>query len=383
MTVASSPVSAIAARMQPARSAARSRRLIVLCPYPIDRAPSQRLKFEQYYDDWRARGWTVDVRPFWDERAWQILYRAGHRREKLAALARGLVRRRRDLDDALRADLVYLHLEAAPVGPPWIERRIARAGVPMVYDIDDLVHLPHGSHANTFMRLMRGRGKVPELIAGARAVIVCTPYLEAYARRHHARVTNISSTIDTDAYAPRGVSWTTDEVVVGWSGSHSTSPYLHRLDDVLRELQRELGIRVLVIGDGSFAVPGLRLEARPWRLDREVADLRELNVGVYPLPHEEWVLGKSGLKALQYMALEVPPVVERIGVNPDIVCDGENGFLAESPEEWGERVRRLVLDPLLRERLGRAARRTVEQRYSVRANAPRYRAVLEEAVGGG
>ena len=170
---------------------------------------------------------------------------------------------------------------------------------------------------------------------------------------------------------------------MGWSGSYSTSPYLHLLDDVLRGLQRELGIRVLVIGDAEFRAAGLRLEARPWRLEREVADLREIDVGVYPLPHEEWVLGKSGLKALQYMALEVPPVVERIGVNSSIVTHGENGFLASGPEEWGEAVRRLVADPVLRERLGKAARQTVVERYSVRANAPRYRAVLEEAAGEG
>ena len=363
--------------------AARSRRLLVLCPYPPDRAPSQRLKFEQYYDDWRSHGWTVDVRPFWDEAGWGVLYRPRHRVEKMRALARGLARRRRDLKDALASELVYLHLEAAPVGPPWIERRIARAGVPVVYDVDDLVHLPYGSRANAFMRLLRGSSKVPELLSLASEVIVCTPYLEGYARRFHDRVTKISSTIDTDSYVPRGVSQATEGVVVGWSGSHSTSPYLHLLDDVLRDLQRELDVRVSAIGDEGFRVDGLSLDARPWRLDSEVDDLREIDVGVYPLPDEEWVLGKSGLKALQYMALEIPPVVERIGVNSEIVRDGENGFLVNGAEEWSERLRRLVLDPHLRERMGREARRTVEERYSVRANAPRYRAVLEEAAGAG
>ena len=114
-----------------------------------------------------------------------------------------------------------------------------------------------------------------------------------------------------------------------------------------------------------------------------MADLSGMDIGVYPLPHEEWVLGKSGLKALQYMALALPPVVERIGVNPEIVQDGENGFLATGREEWTERLRRLVREPALRERIGRAARRTVEERYSVRATAPVYRRVLEAAAGGG
>lgn len=361
-------------------------KLVVLCPYPQDRAPSQRLKFEQYYGSWRAAGWTVDVRPFWDERAWRILYRPGRRLAKAAALVRGLARRRRDLDAALGADLVYLHLEAAPVGPPWIERRIARAGIPIVYDIDDLIHLPHGSRANPFMRRLRSPAKVFELMETAAHVVVCTPYLAEIARRHNDRVTNISSTIDTETYVPRphrDRTEGTDGVVVGWSGSHSTSPYLHLLDEVFRELHETDGIRVRVIGDAAFRLDGVPVVATDWRLESEVADLSEIDVGVYPLPHEEWVLGKSGLKALQYMALEIPTVAERIGTNLDIVEDGRNGFLAEGSEEWIRILRRLVRDPALRRRVGLEARRTVEERYSVRANEPRYLRVLDEAVGGG
>jgi glycosyltransferase involved in cell wall biosynthesis len=356
--------------------------MVVLCPYPVGRAPSQRLKFEQYYDDWRAHGWTVDVRPFWDEAGWEVLYRPGHPAEKLRALARGLARRRRDVEDALRADLVYLHLEAAPVGPPWIERRLVKARVPIVYDLDDMVHLAHSSPANPFMRWVRSRGKIPEIARIASHVIVCTPYQERWARQHNARVTTISSTIDTDAYQPRGVRWETSGVVIGWSGSHSTAPYLHLLDDVLRELQRDDAIEIVVIGEPAFSIPGARVRALPWRRESEVEDLRQFDVGVYPLPHDEWVLGKSGLKALQYMALGVPPVVEGIGVNLDIVRHGENGLIASDWDEWVERVRWLVHDPTLRERLGAEARRTVEERYSVRATAPVYRRVLDAALEG-
>ena len=39
-----------------------SKRMLVLCPYPHGVAAGQRLKFEQYYDDWRAAGWDVHVR---------------------------------------------------------------------------------------------------------------------------------------------------------------------------------------------------------------------------------------------------------------------------------------------------------------------------------
>lgn len=355
------------------------RRLVVLCPYPEGRAPSQRLKYEQYFDDWRAAGWTVDVRPFWDERAWDVLYRRGRVGAKALALMRGLLRRRRDRRAALAADLVWVHLGSAPVGRPRLERAVHRAGVPLVYDLDDLVHLPHASPANPFMRRLRPPGKVPELVAMADEVVVCTSYLEAWARRLNPRVHSISSTIDTRGYRPRPHRERTQGVVVGWSGSHSTSPYLHLLDGVLRELQASEGVRVRVIGDASFRIPGVEIEALAWRRPTEVEDLSAIDIGLYPLPDEAWVKGKSGLKALQYMALEIPPVVQRTPTNLEIVRPDENGLVADDEETWLAALRRLVRDPELRRRLGVEARRTVVERYSVEANRARYRSVIEAA----
>lgn len=357
------------------------KRLAVLCPYPPDRAPSQRFKFEQYYDSWRRAGWRVQVHPFWDEAGWEALYASGRTVAKALGFVRGLARRRRALKAALEADLVYLHLEAVPLGPPLLERRIARAGVPLVYDIDDLVHLPHASRANPFMRRLRSPDKVTELLGLADHVVVCTEYLRELALEHADAVTNISSTIDLGRYRPRPHRDRTEGAVVGWSGSHSTSPYLHLLDDVLRELQESDGIRVRVIGDASFRIPGVELTATEWRAGTEVADLSEIDVGVYPLPREEWVLGKSGLKALQYMALEIPTVAEDVGTNREIVDPGRNGFLVEGPDAWLSTLRRLVRDPDLRRRVGREGRRTVEERYSVKANTEAYLSVLEVVSG--
>lgn len=354
-----------------------------MCPYPVGRAPSQRLKYEQYFESWREAGFEITVSPFWDEAAWPVLFQRGRWLAKMWAFARGSVRRVRDVSAIRRADLVYLHLEALPLGPPVVERWMARSGVPMVYDLDDLVYLPHSSAANFFMRWLRRRGKVAELVGLARHTIVCTDHLAAFAARRSARVTNISSTIDTVAYRPRPHRMATREVVVGWSGSHSTSPYLHLLDDVLRELQRREGIRIKVIGDGTFRLDGARVQAMEWRRESEVDDLSELDIGVYPLPDEEWIKGKSGLKALQYMALEIPSVVQRTPVNVKIVRHGENGLVAGSPEEWYDALTTLVRDPELRHRLGTAARTTVEERYSVRVTAPQYLRVLEETLANG
>src|SRR5687767_8213334 len=135
-------------------------KIVVLCPYPSDRAPSQRLKFEQYYASWRAAGHEIDVRPFWDESAWSVLYQPSRRIEKSLALVRGYARRTADLLAALRAHLAYVRLAAAPVGPPAVGQRRHRAGTPIVCDIDELVNRPHGSRHNRVMPWLRGGTKV-------------------------------------------------------------------------------------------------------------------------------------------------------------------------------------------------------------------------------
>lgn len=356
-------------------------RLAIVCPHAPGLAPSQRLKYEQYFDSWRAAGFEIDVFPFWERADWELLYRAGGFAEKSAALARGFARRAREEHQWLSADLVYVHLGMAPVGPSYFERRLIESSVPYVYDIDDLVHRPHQSRANPFMARLRNPARVADLIRGASEVVVCTEYLESWARSLNDRVTDISSTIDTARYTPRSHR-DADPVVVGWSGSHSTSPYLRLLTDVLGDLAKQASIRVRVIGDPSVRIDGVDVEALPWREESEVEDLSAIDIGVYPLPHEEWVLGKSGLKALQYMGVGIPTVAERLGSNLRIITDGVNGFLASGHAEWLERLTTLVRDPELRARLGRAGRQTVVDRFSVEANRPRYLEVLHSALRG-
>jgi glycosyltransferase involved in cell wall biosynthesis len=99
-----------------------------------------------------------------------------------------------------------------------------------------------------------------------------------------------------------------------------------------------------------------------------------------PLPDDDWSKGKCGLKALQFMALGIPTVCSPVGVNAEIIQDGENGFLAGSEDEWVEKLGRLVHSAELRKQLGRAGRRTVETKYSGNVQAPRVFEVLRSVV---
>jgi glycosyltransferase involved in cell wall biosynthesis len=170
-------------------------------------------------------------------------------------------------------------------------------------------------------------------------------------------------------------------MTVGWIGSPTTAPYLSTLGEVFRAVHARHPFRIKVSGTVSPVafgrVPTLNL---PWSLRDEVALFNTCDVGVYPLTDDEWSKGKCGFKAIQFMACGVPVVASAVGVNREIVEDGVNGFLASTPEEWERKLLALLSDPALRARFAAAGRRTVEQRYSLRVNAPKLAAVFDSVL---
>ena len=120
----------------------------------------------------------------------------------------------------------------------------------------------------------------------------------------------------------------------------------------------------------------------PWDEATEVDMLQQLDAGIMPLPDSPWERGKCGFKLIQYMACGLPVVASPVGVNREIVEQGVNGFFASTPEEWEQALRTLLLDTILRERMGQAGRKKVEERYSLQMTGPRLAALLKSVVKG-
>ena len=167
--------------------------------------------------------------------------------------------------------------------------------------------------------------------------------------------------------------------MIGWTGSATTVEHLRPLLPALARLKRQLDFELRVIG-GAVHAEGLDVRNVPWNAATEVEDLRAIDVGLMPLPDDEWSRGKCGMKALQYMALGIAPVVSPVGANATIVRDGANGLHAATDDDWIAALGRLGRDPALRARLGAAARGTVEETYSARVQAPRMAHVLRGAA---
>jgi len=359
----------------------KTKKVLFVCPYPENVAPSQRLKFEQYYNHFREAGFEVDTSSFISNSFWKIIYTKGNFIGKAVHTILGYLRRVADLFRLREYDVVYVHLWVTPFGLPvfeWIYKKVSKR---LVYDIDDMVYLKNiKNRAHPFVSLIKGTKKPIYLMKHADHVVTCTPYLDEFVRKYNQQTTDISSTINTNLYRPKENYSIKEKFVIGWSGSHSTSRYLHLLDDVFKDLAKQIDFKLVVMGDTSFELDGVDVEVLPWKEEYEVEVISRFDVGLYPLPDEQWVFGKSGLKALQYMALGIPTVATAIGTIFRIIKNGENGFLVKSDAEWKSAILALRNSQDLREQTGRKAVTTVHQLYSVEANKQKYIDIINSLV---
>lgn len=354
----------------------RKLRVLALVPYPLDTAPGQRYRIEQWAPYLEGLGIEISFLPFASEALAHALYQRGALALKALQMLRSLLRRLSHAWSARRYDAVFLHREASLIGPAWLER-LTRARRPeLVYDFDDAIWVSYVSPRNRRLSFLKAPWKTAGICRLAAAVTVGSEYLAGYARRYNPRVTVVPSTVSLRRYRPRPGPRPQGPPVIGWTGSHSSVQYLRTVEEPLRILAQRRRFRFVTIGVEDFLIPGVATECRPWRSATEVEDLWDLDVGIMPLPDEAWTRGKCAMKAIQYMGVGIPALVSPVGANVDVVAHGKNGFHVCAPDQWVELLECVLTDTNLRSRLGREARRTVEERFSAEVQTPRVSQIL-------
>ena len=340
-------------------------------PGLYDTSPGQRYRLEQWEPLLRERGVEITWAPFEDDELHSVVYKPGQMGKKLQLVTRNLARRLSTIGKASKYDLVYVLREAALLGPAVFERLLYQQSIPFVFDFDDAIFVSYRSPSNGYLSYLKFASKTKTICRLASHVMVGNPYLAEYARQVNDNVTVIPTTIDTEKYRVPPPKNDSGPLTIGWTGSYSTVQHLDTLRGALKKLAETEKFRLRVIGTPSYELAPIDVEAMQWRAATELDDLCAIDIGVMPLPDDNWSKGKCGLKALQFMALGIPTICSPVGVNTDIIQDNQNGFLAGTEAEWVDKLTRLLRSAELRRRLGDAGRATVEQRYSAAIQAPR------------
>lgn len=357
-------------------------RVLFLTLYP-DAAASPRYRVGQFLPYLRAHGVACDVACPLTEPQWRALTGPDRRRRAFWYHYHETPRRLAQLLNSRRYDLVFVQkavMTAYLRGMTGLLRACARR---IVYDIDDAVHIAPPHPLGLPWRFFEDRAQVRKLMALADLTLAGNAWLVEETRKAGGRPIYFPTVVDTERFSPAPEARTSTDgrgrartFRVGWMGNPSTTACLEPVAEVLSEFP---DAAVCLIGADPARVSWSNASVRPWSYDTEVDELRRFSVGIMPQPSTPWMLGKCGLKALQYMACGVPCVASPAGAALEIIRDGENGLLAESPAEWRQAFDRLR-DPALRRQLGAAGRATVEERYSLAGAAPRLLALLESAA---
>ena len=359
-------------------------RILALSPIPEEGAGA-RFRLYQYRPALEQEGIHLTVQPFFTEEFFRIVYQEGRNVQKTKLFIARTLARLKVLVQRTQYDMFFVYREAFPIGPPILEFLFSKSkGRALIYDFDDAVFLPNSSDANQLIGVLKYPQKTSQIIRMSTHIITGNVYLAEYARKYNSAVSVIATCVDTARFIPRPSGEETKPgavLRVGWIGSHSTVKYLQSILPVLQQVARRRAFSLYVVGcPTSLETEGLSIIQAPWVLAREVSDFQRCDVGVYPLWDDDWSRGKCGFKAIQFMACGVPVVASPVGVTKDIIQDGVNGFLATTEREWGEKLRLLLSDATLRQRLGEAGRQTVEARYSLAVQTPKLIATLQQAV---
>lgn len=342
-------------------------------PYPLRESPSQRFRFEQYFNALAADGYTYHVQTFLDAKNWQLFFKQGNVFQKAFALLKGFAKRFILLFHLPAYDWIFIHREVTPVGPPvfeWIIAKIYRKKI--IYDFDDAIWLTDRKNESILLKIVKWRSKVASTCKWSYRVSAGNEYLCTFAQQFNSRVVYNPTTIDTGQLhnpAKYTVEKNPDKIIIGWTGSHSTLKYLKEVEPVLSDLEKKYPqLELLIIADkpATLSLTGIRF--LPWSFETEIKGLLEADIGIMPLPDDEWAQGKCGFKALQYMALEIPAIVSPVGVNAQIVDQNETGLLCSTSLEWTAALEKLMADKTLRNLMGKKGRKKVVDHFSVESN---------------
>ena len=266
-------------------------------------------------------------------------------------------------------DVVFLQRTTFPLK---LEILLKAVNNNIVFDIDDAIYLSDKKGKDVLTRVKEyiKESEVVSILKASKAVIVENEYIKKFVSQYCKNVSKIPGPIDTERFSIRPEN-KKNTIIIGWIGSPATTPYLSMLDGVFRAVkEKHENVKFKFIGLGKYKNPGIEVERIAWDYNTEVSELQTFDIGIMPMPDDEWTRGKLGCKMLQYMAVGTVPLVSYTPTNTEIIKEGENGFLVKTESEWLDRLSLLVGDAPARDKMGKAGRRTVEEACSLRRNAP-------------
>lgn len=354
------------------------KKILFICPYPLKVAAGQRLKFEPHFLALKELGYDVHVHSFMNLKLWNIVAKRGHTFQKIFWTICGFFRRALLTLSLKKYDCVYIFMNVFPFGPPILEKIYISLSRKVIFDIEDDILINESGSINWLASILKSKNKALYLISNADYIIASSPDLakKCNAISHRKNAIFIPPTLESSRFKPKILSNSgSKKPVIGWTGTFSSREYLDLVIPKLEKLAKIKDFKLLIIGNFEMQNKNLDLEVVQWNQRDEIKQLHNIDIGLYPLPKNDWVSGKSGLKALQYMAIGIVPVCTAVGNVLNFIEHGKDGILIYE-DEWVKTLSQLLDDVQQRQLIGKNAREKFTQHFSQEMIFKKYISVI-------
>tara|TARA_B100000029_G_scaffold441655_1_gene459634 strand:+ start:724 stop:1794 length:1071 start_codon:yes stop_codon:yes gene_type:complete len=352
------------------------KKILIICPYPYGVQAGQRLKFEPHFDLLDKNKYEIKISSFINKKMWKIIYEKGHLFEKILFTFYGYLRRIKEIFFLYKYDTVYIFLWVTPFGGSIFESIYRFFSKKIIYDIED--NILYNQPENKVNFNLRSINKIKYLIKKSDKIICSSPDLK--------KKCNLISKKNNCFYIPPSLNLNKyvlkqknlkKKITIGWTGTFSSKKYLDIVLPVLKKLSKIREFEFTIISNFEFKSNDLKIKFIRWNKASEINDLNNFDIGIYPLINDDWIIGKSGLKALQYMALGIPSISSNFGNVINFIQNNKNGILVSDQKEWYNALLYLIDNPDIRKKIGLNGRKTIERNFSFNEIHNLYLKVLE------
>jgi len=238
----------------------------------------------------------------------------------------------------------------------------------LTFDFDDAVYFKNKSPSTNpadYISKTRER-RFKRIIKAADLVIAANSVLAESAEKYtkKSKIAIIPSSVNLKNIVSKKEFKLSSPPIIGWVGSKVTQRYLDYLAPKLCEFRKKQEFILKIISDKEYKFEGLATENAQWSLETENCEINKFDIGIMPLSDDPFSQGKASYKLLQYMAAGIPSIASTVGMNKDVADNEKNALLANTPDEFIEKIILLLQNCELRKQLGHNGRELIEQKFS-------------------
>lgn len=191
----------------------------------------------------------------------------------------------------------------------------------------------------------------------------------------------VPTCVDYDNFPAKDYSLSSDELAIGWVGAKNNLENVLQIIPALNNLATRYKFRLLIICDQQLKVSAIfPIWNIQWSEEKEVENIRRIDIGIMPLDNSVRNKGKAGFKLIQYMGCGIVSIATALTVNKEIVEDNVNSFLVEPDADWTPVFEKVFLQRKEFSSIGKKAFEKIATHYSFNAHKESYIKFLHQQV---